>query len=205
MDKTPSDSRYWTMGFGSKDANAPVFYIATGDTLQYCAFARNMFLADDAVLKSAAGVLMVTAAVRAPNDGDWIAVRPLYEALAPLDEVLTKVETWLLALLDALQGILDQIVRYIEAIQARIYQLQGLIEMIRSLLKQLDFSLPSCSGLVVVATGTDGILMDLIASENKPSDDPQSIGAGLIVVTGGAPNIILELIAALLGGGDVDE
>jgi hypothetical protein len=104
-----------------------------------------------------------------------------------------------------MQGVIDQIIRYIEAIQARIYQLQGIIEMIRSLLQQLDFSLPSASGLVVVASGTDGILMDLIASENKPSDDPQSIGCGLILVTGGVPNLLLELLAAVFGGGDVDE
>lgn len=197
---------FWRSGYGSADHQSPVVYeMNTDGSLKFCAFARNLFLANDEVLKSAAGVLMVTAAIRASNDGTWMAWRPLYEKLAPADELLTKIETFLMALLDAMQGVIDQIIRYIEAIQARIYQLQGIIEMIRSLLQQLDFSLPSASGLVVVASGTDGILMDLIASENKPSDDPQSIGCGLILVTGGVPNLLLELLAAVFGGGDVDE
>ena len=120
--------------------------------------------------------------------------------------MLSKVEDWLLALLSALDGVIERIIAYIEAVQARIYQFQALIEWIRSLIKSLDFALPSASGLVVVANGTDGVLMDLISAGNKPADDPQSMGCGLIVVAGGVPMLLLDLFAAIMGGSsDVDE
>ena len=196
---TASDK--WTPGNGSLDYS-PVVYTLSDDATQvtYVAFVRNLLLANPDLVSSAAGVLKVTAAIRSPKDGGWEVYRPLYEMLAPLDQVLTKVEDWLLALLSALDGVIERIIAYIEAIQARIYQLQALIEWIRSLIKSLDFALPSASGLVVVANGTDGILMDLISAGNKPADDPQSMGCGLIVVAGGVPMLLLDLFAAIMGG-----
>ena len=94
---------------------------------------------------------------------------------------------------------------FIEAVQARIYQLQALIEWIRSLLRSLDFALPSVSGLVVVANGTDGILKDFVSAGNKPSDDAQALGAGLAIVTGGLPNALLDLFAAVFASGPAEE
>tara|TARA_R110000824_G_scaffold54351_16_gene149971 strand:+ start:200 stop:796 length:597 start_codon:yes stop_codon:yes gene_type:complete len=194
-------------GNGSLDAS-PVVYTLSADATQvtYIAFVRNLLLANPDLVSSAAGVLKVTAAVRSPADGGWEVYRPLYEMMAPLDQVLSKVEDWLLALLSALDGVIERIIAYIEAVQARIYQFQALIEWIRSLIKSLDFALPSASGLVVVANGTDGVLMDLISAGNKPADDPQSMGCGLIVVAGGVPMLLLDLFAAIMGGSsDVDE
>ena len=71
---------------------------------------ENLLLAKPEVLGAAAGVLKVTAAVRAPNDGSWMVYRPLYEMMAPLDEVLTKVEDWLMALLAAMDGVIERII-----------------------------------------------------------------------------------------------
>jgi hypothetical protein len=202
---TPAPSVRWEAGNGSLDYTAPVIYQVdnNADKVEYVQFVRNLILANTELMGSAASVLKVTAAVRAPGDGSWMVYRPLYEQMAPLDQILTKVEDWLLALLSAADGIIEQIVAYIEAIQARVYQLQALIEMIRALLKQLDFALPSASALVVVGNGTDGVLKDFITAGNKPSDDPQSIGAGLILMTGGLPNILLDLLASLFA--PVDE
>ena len=77
--------------------------------------------------------------------------------------------------------------------------------MIRALLAKLQFELPSFSGLVTVANGTDGILQDFITADSKPDDSPSDLGAGLVVLAGGLPNILLELLAALFSGGAVDE
>lgn len=195
------DSRTPKPGGGSGDKIAPVVYSDTGFGGD---FVRNLLTGTDAI-GWAAAVLQTTAAIRPPKDGSWIAVRPFADALAPLDELLVKIESFLLGILDALQGIIDQIIAYIEKIQARIYQLQALIEMIRALLAKLQFELPSFSGLVTVANGTDGILQDFITADSKPDDSPSDLGAGLVVLAGGLPNILLELLAALFSGGAVDE
>ena len=194
----------WIMDNGALDSGAPVIYQLTesGDGVQFVQFARNLFLSKPEVIGAAASVLKVTAVVRSPQDGAWVVYRPFYQMLAPLDQIITSVEDWLLALLSAMDGVIEQIIAFIEAVQARIYQLQALIEWIRSLLKSLDFNLPSASGLVLVANGTDGILKEFVSAGNKPSDDPQALGAGIVVVMGGMPNLLLELFAALMGGGE---
>jgi hypothetical protein len=193
----------WLYNLGSLDSGAPVIYQLNNDgsTVEFAAFARNLFLTKPELVTAAAAVLKVTAQVRNPRSGNWVAYRPFYEMLAPLDQILTNIENWLLALLEALDGIIEQIVAFIEAVQARIYQIQALIEWIRSLLKSLDFDLPSASGLVIVSNGTDGIIQDFVMAENKPSDSPADLGAGIVVVAGGVPNLLLELVGALMSGG----
>lgn len=157
---------------------------------------------DGEILKSAATILQVGTAVGLPDEaGGWWAVRPLYEALAPLDALMVEIEKFLLAILDGLQGIIDKIIAYIESIQARIYQLQALIEMIRSLLKALNFELPSVSGLVLVENGTSGIITGLVTSQNKPEDSPIAYGGGVVAIAGGIPSFLLELLALVFSGG----
>lgn len=199
----PDTPARWVFNQGSLDSTAPVIYQLTddGSSIKFVAFARNLLLTKPELVTAAASVLKVTAQVRNAREGSWVAYRPFYEMLAPADQFLTNVENWLLALLDALDGIIEQIIAFIEAVQARIYQLQAILEWLRSLLKSLDFDLPSASGLVVVANGTDGIIQEFVTAENKPSDSPVDLGAGIVIVAGGVPNILLELVALLMGGG----
>lgn len=154
------------------------------------------------MLQAASVVLGIVAAPDAPSpsETEWLSVRFLDDALAPLDALLVDVEKYLLAILDGLKGTIDKIVAYIEAIQARIFQVQALIEMIRALLNSLSmFSLPSFSGLLLVENGTDGITRGLITAGNKPSDSALSYGGGVLVMAGGLPVILLEILELILG------
>lgn len=157
------------------------------------------------VMQAAETVLAMQGRMMPSNAGGWIAVRPFDKALAPVNEILDKIERFLLAILDGLQGLIDEIIRYIEGIQKRIYQLQMLIQYIRSLLRMIDmFALPSCSGLVLVENGTDGLLQGLVMATDKPEDDRSAYGGGMVIAAGGLPLILLELLAVVMGGGGDD-
>jgi hypothetical protein len=208
----PPAGRFW-YGMGFSD-NSPVLFgwpdldPATGGTKLAIGYVRKLLIdhEDAVVLKAAATILQVAAAVTEPDDaGGWMARRPLQDALAPLDAILVDIEKFLLAILDGLKGIIDKIIAYIEAIQARIYQLQALIEMIRALLQSLAFELPSVSGLVLVENGTAGLITGLVTAGNKPSDSSISYGGGIVAVAGGLPMFLLELLAMVFSGGGEDE
>ena len=174
----------------------------------YIQYVRTLLLQHKSgeVLNAASSLLNVAGAVMLKlNPGQWTAIRFLDEVLKPADTLLTNIESFLLAILDGLQGVIDKIIAYIEGIQARIYQLQALIEKIRALLNSLTlFDLPSFSGLVLVENGTDGIASALVTAGNKPSDGPAAYGGGAVVLFGGLPTVILELIAVVLAGGGED-
>ena len=166
-------------------------------------FAANLLGPE--MCQQAENVLNLMAAVAPAGDQGWLCVRPFAKVLAPIDEILDKIEAFLMGILDALQGLIDEIIRYINGIQARISQLQALIEYIRSLLKMIDmFALPSCSALVLVENGTDGILQGLVSAEDAPSDSAASYGGGVVVAMGGLPLILLELFAAIFSAGGDD-
>jgi len=196
----------FVMGEGSADFS-PIFYSDDSEQ-KSSAFIRNVIYdydqaQDDATKKlgtSAAEVLQIASVglLRGVGDSEWVAFRILGNQLVPLEELLDKIEKFLLGILDMLQGMIDKIIAYIEAIQARIYQLQALINMIRALLNALSmFTLPSLSGLVLVEAGTAGIVSGLMSATNKPVDSSAAYGAGVTLVAGGMPLILLELIAAI--------
>mgnify|MGYP003641105938 CR=1 FL=1 len=193
----------WVPGDGSADWS-PIIYDDDSGRVEYI---RNALMGNTQgqdVITQAASVLQLAAASMSRPIGDtqWIAIRLMPQALAPADELLEKLDRFLQGVLDGLEGIIDKIVSYIEAIQARIYQLQALLNQIRALLRALDFfRLPSVSGLVVVASGTSGVVAELVSSTNKPSDSASAYGAGVAIVSGGIPSVLLETLALLLGGG----
>jgi len=135
-------------------------------------------------------------------DGEWIAIR-LFDAFPELDEFLTAIENWVRTLADALQSLADAIVKYIEFVQAQIIELQQLIRRINALIQSLlafSFALPQFSGLMLLSEGTDGLMADLVAADNKPSDSPLSYGGGVAVVIPFGPSFILDLIQVLAAG-----
>lgn len=206
----------WVAGEGSAD-NSPIIYVdpiisGQGSDAQVTRkgrveFIRNALLNynDGALLTAATSVLqLASASVSRPiGDTQWLTVRLLPQGLVPLDEILARVDQFLAGVLDGAEGVIDKIVAYIEAIQARINQLQALLNQIRALLSSLDtFQMPAISALVVVESGTGGLVSGLTGSENKPSDLASSYGGGVAMVAGGLPTVLLELLALLFGGAD---
>ena len=149
------------------------------------------------LLQSAIALNTASAAFdRAPEDGEWIAIR-LFDAFPMLEEFLAAIENWVRSINAAIKSIADTIIKYIEFVQAQIVELQQLIRRINSLITSLlsfSFALPSFSGVMMVSNGTDGLLGDFITAENKPSDSPQSYGAGVAIVVPFAPTFLLDLI-----------
>ena len=147
---------------------------------------------------------------RAPEDGEWIAFR-LFDAFPELEEFLRSLENWVKALAAAVKSIADAILKYIEFIQAQIVELQQLIRRINAFIQQLlrfAFALPQFSGLMLFSNGTDGVMADLVAAENKPSDSPRAYGAGVGLVIPFLPSFIFDLIAVASGNdneGEFDE
>jgi len=141
-----------------------------------------------------------SALTRPVPDSQWIAIRLMPNALAGADEILDAIEKFLYGILDMLQGLIDRIIAFIEGIQARIYQLQALIEWIRSLLRSLElFAIGPFGGLVVVGSGTSGIMSEFMMAENKPGDGAGAYAAGVLVAAGGIPLFLLELLALIMG------
>jgi len=155
--------------------------------------------------EAALALRMATAAfTRSPQDGEWIAMR-LFDAFPELEEFLNALENWVRALAKAVQSMADAIIKYIEFVQAQIVELQQLIRRINSFIQTLlsfAFLLPQCSGLLLLSDGTDGLMADLVAADNKPSDSPRSYGAGVAVVVPFGPAFIFDLITLI--GGDPD-
>ena len=213
-----SDAGEWMMNMGSGDMS-PIIYSDARTELSdggrvitwgenKAEFIRAALMdesAGQAVLIYAASILQLAAASvsRPTGDTKWIALRLMPNSLPEADRLLENLDRFLQGVLDGLEGIIDKIVAYIEAIQARIYQLQALLQMIRALLRSIEMvQLPSASGLVLVESGTAGLVQGLVTAENKPSDLATSYGGGLLFVAGGLPTVLLEILQALLGGGE---
>lgn len=144
---------------------------------------------------------------RPPEDGEWIAIR-LFDAFPDLEDFLASILNWLKAVQEAIKSIVDAIIKYIEFVQAQIVELQQLIRRINAMIQSLlsfTFALPAFSGLMLVSNGTDGVMADLVAAQNKPSDSPLAYGGGVALVVPLAPTFLLDLIFLLgddEGGGD---
>ena len=152
----------------------------------------------------AALVLRLATAERAPEDGEWIAVR-LFDTWPELEEFLRALENWIKVLAEAIRSMADAIIKYIEFLQAQIVELQQLIRRINALIQSFlsfSFALPQFSGLMLLSNGTDGILADFVAAKNKPSDSPLSYGAGVALVAPFAPGFISDIIAVATADDD---
>lgn len=197
-------SRPWIPGEGSADYS-PIVY-SDSQMFRPVQYARNILVNynEGEVVRAAATVLQVAAAtISKPGGQNWIAVRLMPQAFVPIDNILESVERYMEGINDGVQGVVDKITAYIDATQARIYQIQALLEQIKALLAAVEFfSLPSASGLLISASGTDGLAAGLVSSTNKPLDNPSSYGGGIAVVAGGLPTLLVETITLILSGGE---
>lgn len=144
----------------------------------------------------AARVLSIAASERPPGDGEWIALR-LFDTWPELEDFLRALENWVNSLAEAARSVADAIVKYIAFVQAQIVELQQLIRRINALILSFlnfSFALPQFSGLMLKSDGTDGVMADLVAAKNKPSDPPLSYGGGIALVVPFAPGFLLDII-----------
>jgi hypothetical protein len=142
---------------------------------------------------------------RAPQDGEWIALR-LFDTFPELETFLNTLENWVKGIALATQSMADAIVRYIEFLQAQIVEAQQLIRRINALIQSFlafSFTLPQFSGLMLLSDGTDGLMSDLVTAKNKPSDSPRAYGGGVALVVPFGPSFMFDLIA-LAGGEEPD-
>jgi len=191
----------WYLGDGSADLSPILFNNST----HRVRFVRNEVAAHDdgELLTAASKILQLAGAYVARPDGDsqWIALRLMENGLVPLDDLLDRLDRFMQAVLDGLTGLADKIIAYIEAIQARINQLQALLNKIKAILESLSlFRIGPVAGLVLVESGTDGLVSGLLTAENKPVDSAASYGGGIAIVAGGLPSVLLETLAVLFRG-----
>lgn len=154
------------------------------------------------ILQEAATVLnmVAAAALRAPEDGEWIAIR-FFDSFPAVDNFFEGIQNWLDQLAAAISSIVDTILAYIEFVEARLVELQQLIRRINALIQSiLSFSLtlPKFSGLLLVADGTSGVLRGLITAQEKPFDSPLAYGAGVAIVMALVPGLAGQFLKSLL-------
>jgi hypothetical protein len=184
----------------------PVFYWrgSQGTDIEYCQYIRNLI--PDEVYAGAAFALQVAAGpMSQPPEQGWIAFRLFPQGLPDIDRFFDQILALLRAIQAAIQGLADLINKYIEMLQSRILELQQFLNRINAIIQQLlnlFISIPPTSGLVVVASGTDGVLSSLTLADNKPFDPPETYGGGVVLLAGGLPTIALELFKALFSSGD---
>jgi len=201
---------------GSAD-NSPVFFVNQGKLGTLKERKTNAALPEDATIvfcrallvESYSGQLMseaylalaaaASALRRPPQDGAWLAWRFL-DSFPEIDDFLENLKGWLDAIKNALESIIETILKYIEFIESRIMELQQFIRRINGLLQSLlglSFLIPECSALMLVSDGTQGLISDLVSSDNKPSDNALSYGAGLAMVIPFGPSLVMDLILSL--------
>lgn len=201
------------MNTGSADYS-PVLYALSGSSvkMQFC---RNVMLSNRTMLTAAATLLNVSASTSTTPSGSgaWQSYRLFPQGLPPVDAALGEITGFLSSIQFGLGGIADIVVAYINFLEARILELEALLRRIQGLLDlSINIQVPAAAGLVVTASGTDGILQALVTADNKPSDSAQTTtridqngtafvggnyGAGVVLVTGGLPTSVLELLLML--------
>jgi len=67
------------------------------------------------------------------------------------------------------------------------------IQALLNLILSLDIG-AGFSGLVITSAGTDGLVRDLLAAEDKPVSSQDDLGVGFALVAGGLPLVVLDLI-----------
>jgi len=116
--------------------------------------------------------------------GQWVSVRFL-ASFPGLEGIFDTLLRWLEGIAEALKGVIDQIIKYIEFLESRLVELQQLIRRINALIQSIlgfVFQIPSCSALLLLSNGTDGVLSDFVTAGNKPYDSPLAYGAGVAAV-----------------------
>jgi len=201
--------------FGSEymvtiDADSPNLATEAGEVeVAYC---RGLIAGyqGGVLLRQAALVLGVAASsgLRPPSDGAWLS-RRIGDILPSLEEFLDAILNWIEALVAALASAVDALIAYIEFVEDRIIALQQFLRRLNTLL-QLSFSfalsIPSLNGLILFSKGTDGLLADFIAAQNKPSESGRgSYGAGLALVAPAAPALLGDLLQLSQGSPEPGE
>jgi len=183
---------------------APILYQREGTNIIFAEYVRNL-IPDDVFAAAAFALKVAAGPVQRPQDGGWIAFRLFPQGIPDIDRFFDQLLALLRAIQAALQGLADLINKYIEMLQSRILELQAFLNRINNIIQQLlslFISIPPTSGLVVVASGTDGVLSSLVNADNKPFDPPETIGGGVVLLAGGLPTIALELFQALFSSSD---
>lgn len=150
------------------------------------------------ILTEAAYTLGVAASagMRSPSDGAWLSLR-MGDILPSLEDFLDSLLNWVESISQATKSAADALVTYIAFVEDRIADLQQFLQRINSLI-QMSFSfgmrIPQMNGLLLYSNGTDGLLADFVAAQNKPSSSPQSYGAGVALVAPSAPALLGDLI-----------
>ena len=167
-------------------------------------YARSVLLnpVNKDILTQAALALGITASLKRKGGGEWLVYR-FFDSLPALEDFFQSLYNWIKAINDAVQSIADAIRQLIEFFEARITEIQQFIKKINDLLQTLLSLiplLPSGSGLILVSSGTGGLLSDFIGAKNKPSDSPLAYGAGLAIVAAVVPGI--DLLGLLFNSGN---
>lgn len=137
-------------------------------------------------------------------DGEWIAIRLFPEGLTPVEQFLETVIKNLKSIREGLKGIIKAIEEFIQFFEIRILQLQQILRQIEAILLKLLQMLqliPASSFLLNFSAGTDGVVSDLVTSQNKPSDSNSYHSAGIVALGGGVPTLVVDLIQKLFEGG----
>jgi hypothetical protein len=144
--------------------------------------------------------------MRAAADGAWYR-RRLGDLFPALEEFLGSIVNWVEGVAKAADSAADTLVAYIETLEERLGDLQQFLRRINSLIS-LSFSfgltIPNINGLLLLSDGTDNLLADFIAAENKPDDPPDNYGAGIALVVPAAPALLVDLIQLALEKPDPD-
>jgi hypothetical protein len=127
--------------------------------------------------------------------------------LYPVEEIMEQIIATVKAIRDGLLALLEEILKYIRMIESRIMEIQQFIRKIQQLFNMFkDFSISADLGLLMVASaGTDGLLTDFLAADNKPDIPGSSYCMGGVVIAGGLPVILLELLQAIIVAASDDE
>jgi len=100
-----------------------------------------------------------------------------------LEKFFQAIINWIESAAKAIQAIIDTILEYINYIQQRIYEVQALIRKINAIIQSIFlFEIPAGYVSFYYSDGTDGLLMDFMSSENKPTDAPTAWGACALAV-----------------------
>lgn len=179
---------------GSAD-HSPVVYQLGGQGRVF--FCRNVI--DQEIYDLAATVLNLAAAsLKRPSaDGEWIATK-VFWALPSVKQIFDTIINWLKTLQGGNKAITDALQNYINMVEARILEIQELIQRLTALLQMtLVIDIPPASGLVLIESGTEGILTGLTTADNKPQDSTTAYGGGVCLLAGGAPAFLIDLIPGI--------
>jgi hypothetical protein len=172
------------------------------------AFARTVFagVTDNTIISQTRIVLgyATAAASRPREDSQWLALR--YTSVFPsVDDVMTALGSWIGSINDSVKDTANALLSYIEFLEARITETQQYIRRVNAMINSFfPFAIPAMSGLLLLSSGTDGVLSDLVTAKNKPYDSPFAYGAGVAVLVPGIA--LVELFIEMFGflGEDVE-